>query len=58
MTFRELIIDAPLEGSNNRLLEKSTLLFGDQVMVSDEALYVDKHKWFRKVEVSECFSLT
>lgn len=42
-TLRELIIDAPLKG-NHRLLEKSTFLFGDQVTVPDETLYVDENK--------------
>lgn len=49
-TLRELIIDALLEGSSCRFLEKSTFLFGDQITVPDKALYVDEHKWFQKIE--------
>lgn len=50
MTLRELITDAPLERSNRHLLKKSAFLFGDRVIVSDEALYVNEHEWFREVE--------
>lgn len=54
-TLRELITDAPLEGSNRCLLEKSSFLFGDQVTIPDESLYVYEHKWFRKVEGIQMF---
>lgn len=49
-TLKELITDTPLEGSNHCLLVKSAFLFRDQVIVADEALYVDECKWFREVE--------
>lgn len=47
--LRELVTDAPLEGSNLCLLEKPKFLFGDEVTVPDEALYVFEYKWLRKV---------
>lgn len=49
-TLRELITDALLKGSNYRLLEKSTFLFGDRVKTSDEILYIDEHKWLREID--------
>lgn len=48
--FKERITDASFEGSNCCSLEKSTLLFGDWVMASDDILYVDEHKWLRKTD--------
>lgn len=46
----EIITDASLEGSGCRMLEKSQFLFEDRVATSDEALYVDEHKWLREID--------
>lgn len=44
----ELATISPLEGSNHRLLEKPKFLFGDEVTIPDETLYMYQHKWLRE----------
>lgn len=43
-TLRELSADTQLEGTSRHPLEKPKFLFGDEVTVLDEALYVHEHK--------------
>lgn len=49
LTFRELISNTLLEGSNREELEKATFLFDDSILVSKESLFEEECKWLRQV---------
>lgn len=52
-----MVTDTLVEGTSRCLLEKPKFLFGDEITVLEEALYVYKNKWLRKVERIQMFLL-